>query len=224
MHQDRSNKLQVLGQVGWLSEQPAAFQARIAAAGRWQTLARGKLLYEKDDLSDALFGLGAGQLDVAVPTTGDETVVVYRAPPAFWIGDSGLLAEAPRSISVTAAADSWVFRVSAMAVRRLLDENPAYWVCFARLAHQNGTLALNVLAEVLSLSPRARFARMLLRMAAADGSVHVTQAELGRLAGMSRAAFRRSFRDLIASGVVATAYGGLRIIDRAALQAIAGTP
>ena len=224
MQIDRSNVLQVLGQVGWLSEQPVAFQVLIAAAGRWQRFARGQRLYDEGDRSDALFGLAAGQLDVAVAITGDEAVVIHRAPPGFWIGDSGLLAEAPRSICVTAASDCLVFRVPAAAVRRLLAEHPEYWVCFAKLAHRNGTLALNVLAEVLSLPPRARFARMLLRMAAPDGSLHVTQAELCRMAGMSRAAFRRAFREVIASGVVATGYGGLRIIDRVALDAIANDP
>lgn len=224
MQFDHSNVLQVLGQVGWLSEQPVAFQAGIAAAGRWQRLARGQLLYEAGDQSDALFGLAEGQLDFAVAINCDEAVVVHRAPPGFWIGDSGLLAEAPRSIAVTAASDCLVLRVQVAAVRRLLAEHPEYWVCFAKLAHQNATLAINILAEVLSLPPRARFARMLLRMAAADGSLHVTQEELSRMAGMSRAAFRRSFREVIDSGVVSTAYGGIRISDRLALEAIANDP
>lgn len=221
MHFDCSNTLQVLGQVGWLSEQPAAFQARIAAAGRWQEFARGQLLYVEGDRSDALFGLAEGQLDVAVAINRNETAVLYRAPPGFWIGDSGLLAEAPRSISVTAASECRVFRVPVAAVRRLLAEHPEYWQCFAKLAHRNATLAMTVLAEVVSLPPRARFARMMLRMAAPDGSLNVTQEELGRMAGMSRAAFRRAFREVIASGVVATDYGGLRIIDLVALDAIA---
>jgi DNA-binding GntR family transcriptional regulator len=46
----------------------------------------------------------------------------------------------------------------------------------------------------------------------------VTQEELGRMAGMSRAAFRRAFTALIEAGAVRTEYGGVQIADRAALE------
>jgi len=53
-----------------------------------------------------------------------------------------------------------------------------------------------------------------------DGDViRATQTELGKLAGMSRAAFRRAFSELLASGIVKTEYGKVRITDRAALKA-----
>ena len=37
-------KLRALAEVGWLSEQPADFQALIASAGRWTTFPRQALL------------------------------------------------------------------------------------------------------------------------------------------------------------------------------------
>lgn len=204
--------------MGWLAEQPTAFQTRMAMAGRWTTVPRGEPLYTIGDAPDAVFGLGEGLLDVSIPITGDEQVTIYRARPGFWIGDSALLAETTRSITVSAATDARVFRIPVGAVRRSLAEHPEDWKCFFRLNHANATLAVRILAEVLTLTPRARFARMLLRLATPDGSVRATQDDLGRMAGMSRAAFRRAFRALIESGAVRTEYGGLRIIDRAALE------
>jgi CRP-like cAMP-binding protein len=215
------NLLRGLAEVGWLSEQPAQFQARIAAAGRWARYTRGQPLYDEGEGGDAVFGLAEGLLDISIPVHRDEEVVIHRAPPGFWIGDSAVMAGATRTISVRAAADSRVFRLSAAAVQRMLAEHPGDWVCFARLAHRNGTLAVRVLAEALSLPPRVRFARLLLRIATPDGLVQATQAELGRMAGKSRDSFRRAFRELIASGVVAVEYGGLRIIDRRALETVA---
>lgn len=217
---DRSG-LRRLAKVGWLSEQPGPFQDRVAAVGRWTTFARGQMLYAEGDEATAIFGLGDGLLDVSIPISDEEEVVIYRAPPGFWIGDSAVMAGTTRSISLTAAMDSRVFRVPAAAVHRLIAENPGDWVHLAKLAHQNGTLALTVLAETLSLPPRARFARMLLRLATADGAVHATQAELGLMAGMSRAAFRRAFGDVISSGAVVVDYGGIRIVDRPAIEATA---
>jgi DNA-binding FadR family transcriptional regulator len=59
---------------------------------------------------------------------------------------------------------------------------------------------------------------VLLRLALPDGTVSATQEELGRMAGMSRAAFRRALRSLIRAGVLETGRGTVRILDRAALE------
>ena len=214
---DRNN-LDRLATVGWLSEQPLDFQARVAAAGRWTTFARGQVVYSEGDTATAIYGLGEGLLDISIAISAEEQVVVYRAPRGFWIGHSAVLAGSTRTVSLTAAVESRVFRLSAVAVRRLLAERPADWIRFALLSHRNLALALQGLAEVLALPPRVRFARMLLRMASADGAVRVTQTELSRMAGMSRAAFRRALGDLIATGAIAVAYGDLRIVDRPALE------
>ena len=203
---------------GWLAQQPVAFQTRMGEAGRWTTLPRGGLLYTVGDVPNAIYGLGEGLLDISIPTGGDEEVMIYRAGPGFWIGESALLAETTRVITVSAAVECRVFRIPISAVRRALTEHPEDWICFFRLNHANGTLAVSILAEVLSLPPRARFARMLIRQSAPDGSVRATQEDLGRMAGMSRAAFRRALSALIEAGALRTEYGGVRIVDRAALE------
>jgi CRP-like cAMP-binding protein len=82
----------------------------------------------------------------------------------------------------------------------------------------NAVSTMHALAETLALPARPRFARVLLRLATPDGTVNATQEELGRMAGMSRAAFRRAFGALIAAGVLETGRGNVRIHDRAALE------
>lgn len=219
MHE--AQQLQRLAKVGWLSEQPEAFQARIAAAGRWASYRRGAVVYAEAQEGTAIYGLGEGWLDVAIGIGPAEKVVIHRAAPGFWIGDSAVLAGATRAVEVRAAADSKVFRVPAAAVHRILKEHPGDWACFYRLSHRNTTLALRVVAELLALRPKARLARLLLRLASPDGEVRATQDELGHLAAMSRASFRRASDALVESGVLVTAYGGLYIADMAALEAVA---
>jgi CRP-like cAMP-binding protein len=224
MNQSRNSAADVLGvlsRAGWLSEQPAEFQERIASAGRWIWLPKGVRLFQAGEQAVAMFGLGEGLLDVAIPISDDEEVTVHRARPGFWIGDGALLSSVPRELSVEAATDCLVFRVPIGAVQRILDVHPHDWMYFHRLSSMNATLAVRTLAEVIALPPKARFARLLLRIAAPDGSVRVTQEELGRMAGMSRAAFRRTFGSLIRSGAVKTTYGGLVIRDAAALEQVA---
>lgn len=221
MNQSRQTPDEILGVLsttGWLAGQPVGLREAIARAGRWSELAKGARLYNTGEEPTAMFGLGDGLLDIAIPINDQEEVTVHRTTPGFWIGDGALLSSLPREVSVEAATDCRVFRVPITAVQRILGAHPEYWMYFHRLSSRNVTLAVRVLGEMIALPPKARFARLLLRIASPDGSVRVTQEELGRMAGMSRVAFRRAFASLIESGAVETGYGGLRIRDTAALE------
>jgi CRP-like cAMP-binding protein len=217
----RAQRLRTLAETGWLSLQPPEFQDRMIAIGRWIAVPRGRALYVLGEAPDAVFGLGSGLLDISLPV-GEEDVTVHRAPPGFWVGDGALLSGVPRMLTVVAATECEVFRIPHAPLRRVLEENPGDWRCLHHLATMNGLLATQALAEALVLPPGPRFARLILRLALADGTVPATQEEMGRMAGMSRAAFRRAFGSLIAEGVLTTGRGKVRIHDRAALERVAG--
>jgi CRP-like cAMP-binding protein len=216
---DATGLLRNLATIGWLGEQPLAFQNRMAKLGRWMSVRRGQVIYAVGDDADAVFGLGEGHLDVAVPVDTEREVVVHRATAGFWIGDSALLADSVRALTLSAVSDGQLFKLPASAVYRNLEEHPEDWMCFYRLSHMNTSMSLRALAEVISLPPRARFARALLRLTSPAGAVHVTQEELGRMVGMSRAAFRRAFAALIQQGIVEVEYGRILIRDQMALEA-----
>ena len=207
-----------LSKTGWLSRQPDEFRERMASIGRWRNFRAGQNLYESGDEADAVFGLEMGLLDISIPVSDDLMVHMHRAGPGFWIGDSALLAEQPRVVSVHAHVDSLVFAIPAAPLRRLLAQRPQDLLYFYRLNHANIALVLQGYAEVLALPPRVRFARMLLRLAAPDGLIQATQSELGGMVGMSRAAFRRALCGLIAAGIVRTEYCKVWIVDRAGLE------
>ena len=208
-----------LSKTGWLAEQPAEFQERMVALGHWRTFRAGRNLYEFGDGSNGVFGLETGLADIAIPISDDEMVTLHRAGPGLWAGDSALFADVPRIASVTAHTDSLVFVIPAQALKQHIAERPADLLYFYKLNHRNFELALTALADVIALPPRARFARLLLRLACGCDLIRATQTELGKLAGMSRAAFRRAFSELLDAGIVKTEYGKVRIADRAALEA-----
>ena len=208
-----------LSKTGWLAEQPADFQERMVALGVWRTFRAGQSLYEVGDASNGVFGLETGLVDISIPISDDEMVTLHRAGPGVWGGDSALFADVPRAVSLTAHTESLVFVIPAHAVKQHIAERPTDLLYFYKLNHKNFELALRALADVIALTPRARFARLLLRLASDDGVIRATQTELGKLAGMSRAAFRRAFSELLDAGIVKTEYGKVRITDRAALEA-----
>jgi CRP-like cAMP-binding protein len=212
--------LATLGERGWLATQTPAFQAWIAANGQWRNYSAGQILYAAGDEPDGLYGLGEGALEITLPLVSDEPVTIHRAEPGYWIGESAVLARTSRLVSLAAATDARVFRVPAVRVRSLVARQPEYWGAFFELSHLNVSLSVTVLAEVLALSPRARLARMLLRLAGADGRVVVRQDELARLIGMTRSSLQRAMQGLTESGAVTSGYGCVVVRDRCALEAI----
>ena len=212
------SRLSPLTERGWLSEQDREFQSWLAEAGRWREFVEGEPVYEMGDPPDGLYGLGAGALEVSLPLHADEPVTLYRAEIGFWIGESAILAHAPRMIGLTAVRASRLFFVPAAALRRGLSEEPSRWEPLYALSHANTSVAVNLLSESLALSPRARLARLLLRLGAESGRVQARQDELARVIGMTRSSFQRSLRSLVESGVVSSGYGEILLLDLARLE------
>lgn len=209
--------LGVLAERGWLASQPAAFRDRIAAVGHWRMLSRHQPLYFADDMPDALYGLAEGALTLSLPLVGEEQVTFYRTERGFWIGESALLADSTRTMSVHAASEARVFRVGSDAIRTLLAREPKWWPCFYALSHRNATLAITILAEVLSLTPRARLARTLLRLAGPGAEVVATQAELAELIGMTRSSLQRALSSLIEAGAIRQEFARILLVNPAML-------
>ena len=213
-----------LSTVGWLAGEAPEFRDRLLSIARWRKYRAGDDIYLAGDEANGVFGLEKGRVDVSIPISADEWVTMHRAQPGFWIGDSALFSGQPRGVSVVTHDECLILTIPALPLKRMLEEHPHDYLCFYRLTHANTMQTLRVLAETIALPPRARFARMLLRLTSRDGVVGATQSELGALAGMSRAAFRRAFSELIEKGVVKMEYGAVRILDMEALQREVDTP
>lgn len=169
--------LKALARVGWLAEQPTPFQNRIEQLGRWISIRRGQVLYSIGEDAKFMYGLGEGLLDVSITVNAERDVIIHRAAVGLWVGDSAILSGSARAVSLTAASDVQVFKLPGAAVLQNLAQYPEDWICFYRLSHMNITRCLQALAEVISLPPRTRFARALLRLTAVTGQIQVTQEE-----------------------------------------------
>jgi CRP-like cAMP-binding protein len=215
-------RLGTLASTGWLSQQPRDFQARIARLGRWRGFKAGETLYLSGEEAEWMVGLAEGIFEITFPLLGDEPVVIHRAEPGFWTGEMSVLKGQKRLISIAAATDVRVFAIPGSSIQRMLAEEPQHWQSFFDLSLRSSGIAVTLLAEVLSLSPRARVARILLRLARQDGSVPGSQEDLGRLLGMTRSSVRRALASLIEEGAVKSGYGVLSIRDRDLLERLSG--
>jgi CRP-like cAMP-binding protein len=212
--------LEALAHRGWLARQSLGFQTLVARLGRWRQFVAGEIVFSAGDEADYLIGLGEGILELTFPLVSDEPVVIHRAEPGFWTGDFSLIAGQTRIISISAATEARVFVVPAAKVRRALANEPSHWPPFYELSLQSTRTAVMLLAEALALSPRARVARILLRLAGPDGSVAGSQEDFARLLGMTRSSVRRALSSLLEMGALETGYGALSIRDRGILESL----
>ena len=74
-------------------------------------------------------------------------------------------------------------------------------------------LAVTILAEVLSLTVRARVCRRLLDISDNNGDASITQDELAKLLGVTRPTLRRCLVDLEQQGGIKTHYRNVHIVD-----------
>lgn len=199
--------------MGWLAEQPQAFQDWAAEVGRWRRFSTGQFIYQAGDPSDGLYGLASGSLEITFPLVAEEPVSIYRAEIGFWIGDAAELAQIPRMVSLMAATESRLLYLSSRSIQQLLSGYPEHWRAFYRLAALNSRLAIMLLSEVLSLTVRARVSRRLLQLAERSQEAPITQDDLAKLVGVTRGTLRRCLDDLAARGAIEMRYRKLRVLN-----------
>lgn len=165
-----------------------------------------------------MYGLAEGALEITFPLVADEPVIIHRAEPGFWIGDAAQFSRRSRMIGIAAASAVRVLRVTGADLERLLAETPRFWPCFYDLSSRNVETALTLLSESLALTVKARVCRRLLALAERNAEVSITQDDLAKLVGVTRATVRRAIAELAAEGGVETGYRSLRLSDLAVLR------
>lgn len=171
-------------------------------------------MYFSGDAADGIYGLASGGLEVTFPLIAEEPVVLHRAQVGFWIGDNAELSDTPRTISLMAATECRMLHLPHQAIRSLLAEHPKYWQSFYRLATINTGIAVGLLAEVLSLTLRARMCRRLLQLTEPSMDVTVTQEDLSKMLGVYRSTVRPILNKLAKSGAIELGYRRIRVISR----------
>lgn len=209
---------------GWFAAQSPEFRAWVERHGRWRSYCEGAAVCMAAEPSSGLCGLGAGAIEATLTLAGDASATIFRCPPGIWFGEGCALGGASRSWTMSAARDSEVFHVPAGAVRRLLAQEPRHWGALMALGQLNTSFAVTLLAETMSLSPRARLARLVLRLADDAGRVHARHDDLARLIGMTRSSLQRALRGMTENGALSLGYRQMVIADRAAVARVAEGP
>lgn len=188
-------------------------------------LAEGEVLFEQDDEGDALYAIVSGSLEFSILSREGRKLSLDVMRPGALFGEIALFDPGTRTATVTALEPSSVRGVKNADIRAAILETPELGIDLIQLAGERLRWMSNQLNEQVFLPMPARLARKILYLTV-DGTGHLglltlSQAELAEFVGATREAVSKTLSLWKRAGVVDATRGGLTVLDRNALQAMA---
>ena len=170
------------------------------------------------------FGVVEGLLKMSSDNEQGMTMTFTGVPPGGWFGEGKALKNEPYRYNIQALRKSVVAGVPVDTFHWLLDHS----IAFNRFVMNqlNERLGQFIAAREIDRmsNPDLRVARSLaalfnpLLYPAVGQILRITQQELAYLVGLSRQRVNEALRTLEAQGMIRVEYGGLRVLDIAALR------
>ena len=201
----------VLVTTGWLADRPVDFRDALLDVSRLQAVAAGELFNIAGSAGEGMWGIVAGQVTLTSGMNSAEVPISLLFNPGCWIGYAPLFGF-PLLANARAAVDGIVLHLPFADIRRLLAANPGWWEHFGRLMLENSMVFATVAVDLLLTPPERRVAAILLHQAGCRTSgtrpspIHLSQAEIGEMATLSRHPVRRILHDFEARGWIEHGY------------------
>lgn len=188
-------------------------------------LEEGEVLFEQGDTGDALYALMSGTLEISIISREGRKLSLDVMRPGALFGEIALFDPGKRTASVTALEPSRVRGVKNADVLAAIHEAPGLGIDMIQLAGERMRWMSSQLNEHVFLPMPARLARKILYLTV-DGSEHLalltlSQAELAEFVGATREAVSKTLALWKRAGVIDASRGGVKVIDRNALQVMA---
>ena len=199
---------------------PPRLATRLAAAGTIIAYRSGATIHQRGDDKPGLSVIVEGAVSFSVTDIHGERINLARFGPGDCFGEFTLFAGLPRTHDATAVGPTRVNQIGKAAFFRLLDDEPAFRDHLLRRLATMLALSTELLDDERRLSLKARLAKFLAARAPGDAPAYevvITQTDLAELFAASRVAVGAALRDLNSIGLIETAYGAVRVINRAAL-------
>lgn len=186
-------------------------------------LPRGAIVFRPGDSVQGYALVLSGRIDVSLTgATGREIMLYSVAPGQSCIQTTlGLLAGDDYSAEAVASVETELVLVPRALFLSLVDRSGAFRaLVFAAFADRMQTM-MQLLEKVAFQKVETRLAERLLALAADDGPIRLTHADLAGQVGSAREVVSRRLERWARSGWVSVGRGTITIEDRAALSALA---
>ena len=170
------------------------------------------------------FGVVEGLLKMSTETDGGHTMSFAGMAPGGWFGEGTVLKREPYRYNIQALRRSLVAGLPIDSFHWLLDHSIEFNRFVMSQLNERLSQFIVALETDRLTSPDARVARSLAALfnpvlyPAVGDMLRITQQELAYLVGLSRQRVNQALATLQAQGLIRIEYGGLRVLDLAALR------
>ena len=181
-----------------------------------------EVLFEEGDEGDALYAIIEGSLEISILSRDGRKLALDVLREGSLFGEIALFDPGPRTATATAVEKCTLRRVKNADLLREIASSPELAVDMIRMAGQRMRWMGSQLSEQVFLPMPIRLARRVLYLTLDQKTtLALSQAELAEHVGATREAVSKTIAAWKKDGVIAPVRGGLKVLDRAALQVIA---
>jgi CRP-like cAMP-binding protein len=207
--------------LGWLSQQPAAFQDDLISRCQLRRYREREILIHKDDPPSGVYCLVSGTMKLEFPAGGDYKIMSFKQP-TFWFGQVSSMSRHGSPLTITAASQVDVLHLPLHDFERLMEnaENCRLFSLIT-LEHFNGVMQM-VTHQLINNVERRVALRLALLARRSDGGLHasvpISQADLAEMCGLSRPTVQQILSIFERRGMIRTGYRRIEIVDARALE------
>ncbi len=209
----------ILERDDWFRSLPRQLGDMIVERSVPRDYADNALIYASGDPPTGQFVVVSGQVRLIANTRAGKLVLYRVVQPGIWFGHLAVLDQKPRFQDAIAVGPVRVLHLSAAAFDQILEEEPRHAIHFARLICENIRMAMDMLAEALTMPLPNRLAHVIMAITevnelSPDKPGRMTQDALAAMTGVSRQTVNRILRQWEKKGLVTIDYARVLIRDR----------
>jgi CRP-like cAMP-binding protein len=212
----------LLGASDWFRGFPAPLQDLVLERSLVRRFAKGQVISVEDSDPDAFYVVLDGLMYLVRDVGNGDEALIHVGEPGFWYGLHYMLTGTRSVVTALAHTPVRALVLSKSQFDRILAEDPRYYECFARLVLDRYAILVRWFAEVRDLAPEARVRGRLASMAtmrrqdrpeSGGVSLAVAQADLARMAGISRQTLNAVLGKLEKVGLIEVGFRRIRVLD-----------
>lgn len=212
-----------LPQTGFLFDATPELRATLEELATEVNLKKGEQLFDQGDDGDALFAVASGTLEVSVTSEDGRKLVLDVMRPGALLGEIALFDPGVRTAAVSALEPSVLLRLKNADLINEIKKTPELGIDLLRLAGRRMRWMSGQIGDQVFLPLPTRLARKVLYLTPGKGDMlEISQAQLAEFVGATREAVSKTLGEWKRAGVVAPSRGGIVVVDRHALQRLAG--
>lgn len=185
---------------------------------------RGRVFYEPEDVSQVLFLIREGRVQIYRISPEGKKLVIATLGPGALFGEMALLGQQMHNAFAEALEDCRIFVMSRADLERLILNQPSVGQRVLETTGKRLRDAEKRLEDMAFKSIPARLASLLLRTSAEQGSdevVGMTHQDLAETVGTYRETATQVLNDMKADGLIEIGRKRIKILDRARLEVLA---